>query len=107
MMFGRARATINAEFDSFMVAKVTGFLKLLHDNPENFAPIANGFLSDLSKIVKVPEFQIGGQMVNGDTIGAILPIIPKKWRGLVAIGQMFLKQSGSAPTEQKSGLHGN
>lgn len=79
-------------------------LEFIHKNPEALTPVLTGLIQDLAKAV--PKEALGkivsdtaGQMA-GDVVGngAVLQFVPRKWRGPVALLQMFM---GSGAAEKK------
>lgn len=107
LMLNRIEERASAEIDRLIVEKGTAFLKLLHDNPEMFAPIANGLLNDLTKIVKLPALEVAGRELTGQGIEALIPMLPRRWRGPAMLASMFMQRGATDKKETaSSGLHG-
>lgn len=106
LAFNDLKVELKAEIDAYMLEKITGFLKLVHDKPEIFAPVANGLLQDLQKIIKLPEFSIGGTAVSGGVMDAAMQFAPKKWRVPLMIARMFMGTQSEQKSESKSNPFG-
>lgn len=100
------KSDLKAEADAYILEKITGFLKVLHEKPETFAPVANGVLQDLQKIIKLPELNIGGQAVGGGVLDMAMQYAPKKWRVPLMIARMFMGKQDESKTESKTGVFG-
>lgn len=90
---------LRSSVEQEIVSYLTGFLKLLHDHPENFRPIISGLMGDLSKML--PQTKDGGvdlQNLPPGAVDAMGQFVPRKYRFAYAILKMFMGQ-GQQETE--------
>lgn len=97
------KTAASSEIDRIVVEKVTFLLKALHENPQSFKPIVTGLMADLSKIIELPNLNVGGVEVGAAGLDAMIPHLPRKYRFPAMVVRMFMGDGGKKETEAKHG----